>query len=219
MQTLRSILRWYFRARRTCLRRPGRGDGRGHAKFRVYRPDRCHVCCIRDLASPSVCCRFRPGMVVDPEGVAIIEGLGDRGHMVLLLSCLFEVSSNTLRHNLSNTSMQFLFLSRVAAGLAGNVSFGRRPRQQANAALQEPTLRFPAMLEGKLFTPPLSSGVLPGVFRRHLLEMDATSEERVLHLQDLESADGIFLCNAVRGMRQVKSLCLDTSFRRAAVAL
>jgi para-aminobenzoate synthetase/4-amino-4-deoxychorismate lyase len=75
------------------------------------------------------------------------------------------------------------------------------------------------LLEGKLFTPPLSSGVLPGVFRRHLLEMDATSEERVLHLQDLESADGIFLCNAVRGMRQVKSLCLDTSFRRAAVAL
>jgi para-aminobenzoate synthetase/4-amino-4-deoxychorismate lyase len=75
------------------------------------------------------------------------------------------------------------------------------------------------LLEGKLFTPPLSSGVLPGVFRPHLLEMDATSEERVLHLQDLESADGIFLCNAVRGMRQVKSLCLDTSFRRAAVAL
>ena len=73
--------------------------------------------------------------------------------------------------------------------------------------------------EGRLFTPPLSSGVLPGVFRRHLLEIDATAEERVLSVQDLESADGVFICNAVRGMSQVNSLCLDASFRRAAVPL
>jgi para-aminobenzoate synthetase / 4-amino-4-deoxychorismate lyase len=58
--------------------------------------------------------------------------------------------------------------------------------------------------DGRLFTPPLSSGLLPGIFRRHLLEIDATAEERVLSLQDLESADGVFLCNAVRGMRQVR---------------
>lgn len=73
--------------------------------------------------------------------------------------------------------------------------------------------------DGRLFTPPLSSGVLPGVFRRHLLEIDATAEERVLSVQDIESADGVFLCNAVRGMRQVAFLCLDASFRRAPVPL
>jgi para-aminobenzoate synthetase / 4-amino-4-deoxychorismate lyase len=60
--------------------------------------------------------------------------------------------------------------------------------------------------EGKLITPPLSSGVLPGIFRRHLLETNVSAEERVLHLEDLESADGVFLCNALRGMRQVSSL-------------
>jgi para-aminobenzoate synthetase / 4-amino-4-deoxychorismate lyase len=64
---------------------------------------------------------------------------------------------------------------------------------------------------GRLFTPPLSSGVLPGVFRRHLLESDPSAEERVLSLQDLESADGVFVCNAVRGMRQVNSLRIDSS--------
>jgi para-aminobenzoate synthetase / 4-amino-4-deoxychorismate lyase len=73
--------------------------------------------------------------------------------------------------------------------------------------------------EGRLFTPPLSSGLLPGVFRRHLLEIDATAEERVLTVQDLESADGVFLCNAVRGMRQVAFLSLDVSLRRAVVSL
>ena len=39
--------------------------------------------------------------------------------------------------------------------------------------------------EGKLMTPPLSSGVLPGIFRRHLLENNVSAVERVLHLEDL----------------------------------
>jgi para-aminobenzoate synthetase / 4-amino-4-deoxychorismate lyase len=55
---------------------------------------------------------------------------------------------------------------------------------------------------GRLLTPPLSSGVLPGVFRRHLLEIDA--EEQVMKLADLESADAVFLCNSVRGLWRVK---------------
>jgi para-aminobenzoate synthetase / 4-amino-4-deoxychorismate lyase len=56
----------------------------------------------------------------------------------------------------------------------------------------------------QLLTPPLSSGVLPGVFRRHLLETTADAEERVLKLPDLESADAVFLCNSVRGLWRVK---------------
>jgi para-aminobenzoate synthetase / 4-amino-4-deoxychorismate lyase len=56
---------------------------------------------------------------------------------------------------------------------------------------------------GKLFTPPLSCGVLPGVFRRHLLETYATAEERILTLEDLSAADEIFLCNSLRGLRKV----------------
>jgi para-aminobenzoate synthetase/4-amino-4-deoxychorismate lyase len=57
---------------------------------------------------------------------------------------------------------------------------------------------------GRIFTPPLSSGVLPGVFRRHLLETATGAEEHVLKLADLESADAVFLCNSVRGLWQVK---------------
>ncbi len=57
---------------------------------------------------------------------------------------------------------------------------------------------------GKLLTPPLSSGVLPGIYRQHLLETDPTATEMILTVQDLESADGIYLCNSLRGMREVK---------------
>jgi para-aminobenzoate synthetase / 4-amino-4-deoxychorismate lyase len=62
---------------------------------------------------------------------------------------------------------------------------------------------------GRLLTPPLHCGVLPGVFRRHLLETNSDAEEQTLKVEDLESADAVFLCNSVRGLRQVKSICFD----------
>ncbi len=62
---------------------------------------------------------------------------------------------------------------------------------------------------GRLLTPPLHCGVLPGVFRRHLLETHANAEERILTLADLHAADAIFLCNSLRGIREVKSLSCE----------
>jgi len=56
---------------------------------------------------------------------------------------------------------------------------------------------------GRWITPPLNCGVLPGVFRRHLLESRAAVEECVLTIADLQSADSVYLCNAVRGLRKV----------------
>ncbi|MDE1177022.1 MAG: aminodeoxychorismate synthase component I [Edaphobacter sp.] len=59
--------------------------------------------------------------------------------------------------------------------------------------------------EGTLWTPPLDSGVLPGVQRRSLLDGGA-AEERVLTLRDLEEADAVYLGNGVRGLRRVSRL-------------
>ena len=62
-------------------------------------------------------------------------------------------------------------------------------------------------IEGRLCTPPLASGVLPGVFRRHLLEAVPRAEERILTLADLRAADEIYLCNSVRGLRKAVVSC------------
>ena len=58
--------------------------------------------------------------------------------------------------------------------------------------------------DGRWFTPPVECGLLPGVYRRHLLETRAEMEERVLSLDDLRTADAIYLSNAVRGLRRVE---------------
>jgi para-aminobenzoate synthetase/4-amino-4-deoxychorismate lyase len=62
--------------------------------------------------------------------------------------------------------------------------------------------------DGRWFTPPLSSGVLPGIYRRYLLESRAGATERVLTLEDLRQADQLYICNAVRGLRKA-TLHLD----------
>ena len=56
-------------------------------------------------------------------------------------------------------------------------------------------------LRGKLYTPPLECGVLPGILRQQLL---ASGEcfERVLFESDLRDAEAIFAGNSARGLRK-----------------
>jgi len=51
----------------------------------------------------------------------------------------------------------------------------------------------------RYWTPPVSSGLLAGVYREHLLDTHPGAGERVLTPDDLRTADGIFCCNGVRG--------------------
>lgn len=56
-------------------------------------------------------------------------------------------------------------------------------------------------LAGRWWTPPLSSGVLPGVMRAVVLEDPHWSAaERVLKLADLQQAEALMVCNALRGV-------------------
>ena len=57
-------------------------------------------------------------------------------------------------------------------------------------------------VKGEMFTPPLSSGLLPGVYRAQLIK-DGVLKERVLLVTDLENAEEVFLLNSVRGMWSV----------------
>ena len=57
--------------------------------------------------------------------------------------------------------------------------------------------------DGQWFTPPVECGLLPGIYRRHLLETKPAAVERRLQPEDLASADAVYICNAVRGCRRV----------------
>jgi para-aminobenzoate synthetase/4-amino-4-deoxychorismate lyase len=58
--------------------------------------------------------------------------------------------------------------------------------------------------DGYWLTPPIECGLLAGVYRRHLLETRPEIEERILTLNDLRTADAVYITNAVRGLRRVE---------------
>lgn len=60
-------------------------------------------------------------------------------------------------------------------------------------------------LKGKLFTPPVNSGLLAGTFRAYLLESKQI-EEGVIKLEDLPKCEAIYLINSVRKWQRVNLL-------------
>ena len=58
-------------------------------------------------------------------------------------------------------------------------------------------------LEGQLFTPPISCGVLAGTFRAHLLETGQMAERTIL-IQQLSSCTRIFRVNSIRHWQEVE---------------
>jgi para-aminobenzoate synthetase/4-amino-4-deoxychorismate lyase len=64
--------------------------------------------------------------------------------------------------------------------------------------------------DGKFITPPLECGLLPGVYRQHLLAMHPEIEVAAFTLEDLLAADSIFIFNSVRGLRRAQ-IAPDTS--------
>lgn len=61
----------------------------------------------------------------------------------------------------------------------------------------------------EIFTPPLSAGILPGVYRNLFIKNNSGFIEKNLYLQDLLKADKIVLTNSVRGEVAVNKLFLS----------
>ena len=60
--------------------------------------------------------------------------------------------------------------------------------------------------QGRWITPPLASGVLPGVMRTRLLKRFTQIEEKVLNLDTALKADALLVCSALRGIQRAEWL-------------
>lgn len=64
--------------------------------------------------------------------------------------------------------------------------------------------------DGVWRTPPVSCGLLPGTARAQILRERPDAREAILTIDDLLHADGIYLCNSVRGMYPVELVFEDS---------
>lgn len=58
---------------------------------------------------------------------------------------------------------------------------------------------------GALYTPPLSDGAMNGITRALLIENHSAQEKTLTH-EDLQTADGIYISNSIRGLSAIESL-------------
>ena len=64
--------------------------------------------------------------------------------------------------------------------------------------------------DGKLFTPPLNAGLLPGILRAELIET-GKAQEKDISLDDLLTAKTLYLGNSLRGL--IPAALIDTTLR------
>jgi para-aminobenzoate synthetase/4-amino-4-deoxychorismate lyase len=57
--------------------------------------------------------------------------------------------------------------------------------------------------DGCWYTPPQNCGLLNGVYRSYLLKQRPEIKEKIVARKDLETADAIYICNSIRGLRKV----------------
>jgi para-aminobenzoate synthetase / 4-amino-4-deoxychorismate lyase len=60
-------------------------------------------------------------------------------------------------------------------------------------------------MDGRLYTPPVSCGLLAGTFRAHLLEKGQV-EERIILVDEIERCEKVFRVNSVLGWERVESI-------------
>ena len=107
-----------------------------------------------------------------------------------------------LRHKTTHRELYERELAKARAEGCDEVLFLNERGELTEGAISNIFLQR----EGKLLTPPLASGVLAGIYRRHLLETNPTAEEHTLSPRDLDTAEAIYLCNSVRGLRRITNL-------------
>lgn len=125
----------------------------------------------------------------------------DRLPFIRLSSQPVDSSSCWLYHK---TTRRKLYTAEYAAAVEGG--FADTVFVNENDAVTEGCIsNLVVFVDGRYCTPPVTDGLLAGVMRQQLLDNASVSiEERSLTREDLVRAEAIFLCNSVRGVRQVR---------------
>jgi len=106
-----------------------------------------------------------------------------------------------LYHKTTNRSLYDRELAKCRANGLFDSIFLNRENEITEGAVTNIVIRSGS----DYWTPPVSSGLLPGVYREYLLQNgELLLKEKVLYTEDLLAADEIFMINSVRKMVPVK---------------
>lgn len=153
----------------------------------------------------NVAARLRVRLLLDREGAITLTHveLPDSAAEAAVCISSQRVDSRDvfLRHKTTRRALYEEELARAREAGFDEAIFLNERGEVAEGAISTVFVRR----DGGLLTPPLASGVLPGVLRRTLLE-SGEAREQVLTPDDLRVAEAVYVGNSVRGLRRVARL-------------
>ena len=156
--------------------------------------------------------RMRITLLSDSNFIVSIEELIDASNYPVKLGVAAEpIHSGAIlsgRKSLSYGTTPIHLRKAIAAGLTDLIVLNEREE-----VVETSIANIFAVIGDEIFTPPLTSGCLPGVARELLLEMEPSIRERTLNVADLRSATGLFLTSSLRGISQVSMMTHKGSVR------
>lgn len=151
--------------------------------------------------------KYRMRLLLEKTGKLIVE---DEKLVSSMPGCLEKITvSNVeidktdifLYHKTTNRSLYDRELAKCRTNGFFDIIFLNKEREVTEGTITNVVTRSGS----DYWTPPVSSGLLPGVYREYLLENgELPLKEKVLHLEDLLAADELFMINSVRKMVPVK---------------
>jgi para-aminobenzoate synthetase / 4-amino-4-deoxychorismate lyase len=116
--------------------------------------------------------------------------------------CLSPVTTDSsdilLRHKSSQRRLYDSMLEDAVSQGFDEVIFCNERNEVTEGAISN----IIVLKTGRYYTPPLSSGLLPGIYRHYFLSTRLNVREKVLYPCDLFEADALYVCNSVRGLRR-----------------
>lgn len=115
-----------------------------------------------------------------------------------------QVSSRDpfLRHKTTQRAVYDRALSDAQARGCDDALFVNERGEVTEGAIHNVLVRK----DGRWVTPHADCGVLPGVYRRYLLERHPEIRQGVVTLDDLRAAERVYVFNSVRGLRRVTQI-------------
>ncbi len=148
---------------------------------------------------------YKVKMILDFKGKAKIKDSiikhAPKENRLIGISSKKTVSSNVfLRHKTTNRGFYDSEYKKYTKKGFYDVIFFNKKNQLTEAHSSNIFIK-----KGEYFyTPPVSCGLLPGTYRNYLIDRNpGIYKEKLLYKKDLYSADEIYICNSVRGMRKV----------------
>lgn len=148
--------------------------------------------------------KFKVRLLLDSTGAISLQNhkLEDLPLQATVAISSFKTDSRDifLYHKTTNRSLyNSEFKKASSQGLADVIFLNERDEVTEGAISNVFVLK-----NDRLYTPPVSCGLLPGVYRQYTLETCDNASEKVLKVDDLLSADKVFISNAIRGLREVR---------------